>query len=846
MNRLFTILLIVVGAMVCPWTLTAQDSELGGLPPIPDLDLGDPTDKQGLFKKAKSNRKAVRDREESNVYTRPADQPPEASFGQRMTKAIKGKPQTGPSEQTINVNNKISSSDNATTASGQLLKPFGEEEEYWPEEMMVAQEDPLAILPPLPDFRTPDQVSSKEKRRNLRVARYEQRKAENDARRMAKEQERAATVNLAPPDPSTALVQVESQRRHHENYVGNMEAPETPNKRELKPFDPGSTYVQNDTLVYRGDKPPRAAQVWWARGTQGESADSDDRKFRWFNPFRTSGDVPEVQSRPGRLPEREMEPAGSQTYSGGSPSLDATPLTSNLRGILVVRTTQDVRRSGLGSVSGLQTDGVDLPPRVASVFDSRIGSSLTLGGLNQMVRDAVIAYRRSDLPVVDVLVPEQEIQSGVLQLVIIEGRLGDVIVEGTNNNEARSLAGQIQMERGDEIRESDLLQDLSWINKHPSRRVDLVYSPGGGYGETDVILRSNQYNAVSAYAAYENSGTDILGTNRAIFGASWTGPLFFDVNSILSYQYTSNFDEQNDLWGHSGVFASYLPWQHQLTFLGAYTESFSRRNVAGITLQSGGFNKQGSVRYAVPLPSVGRMTHEFELGLDQKSTNSDLAFNGARVFDTTSEILQYSLGYNILARDDTGTWRLEMDVVDSPGNATGLNTDAIFGTQRGGATAQYTYGRVRIERDQDLLAGWTGHARLDGQLANANLLASETLGAGGYDSVRGFEQRFVQGDRGIVGSLELRTPTFFPSNFLGFSNVQDAGRGLIFYDHGSVTSEILLPGEVDRSIGSVGAGFRYQLENWFTLRVDYGLQVSESGVDDGEEGRWHIGARATF
>lgn len=818
----------------------AQDSDLGALPPLPDLDLGDPERKLSWKEKREMMKRAEETRFENNVYRRQPEDTGRATIGQRLSNAA-NQPKKKPVSQDITVQNALPGGEDGITASGSRLQAFGDAD-FWGELPPPTPEETLIDLPPLPDLRTPDQVTRKERIRDLRVAKYEQRKAQTEAAREEKEMRERAVVNRPTADPSTALVQVESQGMNGAGYVGNQAAPETVTEGTLKPFNEGSVYYKDNQMVYKGDRRDTTAEAWWKRGTneQGGPAEAQP-KWRWRNPFAESND--DVQ------PVTFTEPDGRGGHSSISPTRDSTLLTSNLRGIRVVPSTRDVKKGSPGSFSGVATEGVELPSRVYNVLSARIGQPLTLGDLNSMVRDAVMAYRKSDLPVVDVLIPEQEITSGVLQLVIIEGRLGDVIVEGAGGAESRSLARQIRTERGEVIRESDLTEDLNWINKHPNRQVDLVFSPGDGYAETDVILRNESNKDLVGYVSLENSGTSDLGEARGIFGLSWTGPLFLGQDSILSYQFTTNMDGESSLYGHSGVFASYLPWRHQITLLGAYVDTEADFIQNGAVFDNGGENKQISGRYGIPLPSFGSVSHELELGMDFKSSNSALAFNQAQVFDTTSEIVQYSLGYNIVSRDQTGVWRLDSEVVNSPGDNTNKNTDAVFATQRAGATADYTYGVATLERDQKLAQGWTAYGRIQGQASNANLLASETLGAGGYDSVRGWEQRIVRGDSGVVASAELRTPIFYPSTFAGFANVEDGAYGLVFYDYGSLSASDPQPGDpndTDKELGSVGLGFRYQRDAWFSLRVDYGFQVTEEGFDDGNQGRWHVGATATF
>ncbi|MCB1089217.1 MAG: ShlB/FhaC/HecB family hemolysin secretion/activation protein, partial [Verrucomicrobiae bacterium] len=451
-------------------------------------------------------------------------------------------------------------------------------------------------------------------------------------------------------------------------YNGPAIQPETPTGKSLKAFNSKARYVQDQQIVYQGTNPDSAGLKWIKKGTNPDFSQVDDKKaaWSWRNPF-----IPDTAASDGTF---EVTPVGKpqgvlQGDLANSDVVDESqPLMSSLGGIRLVPRTQDVATSGISGVQGIVNDGVILPPKVAAVFESYLNQPMSLASLNQMVREAIVAYRKSDLPVVDVLVPEQEVTKGTLQLVVIEGRLGDVIVENNLYTSTRYLQDQISLERGEVLKESTLMEDLAWLNKNPFRRVDLIYSPGQEYGTTDIILRTEDVNPLNLYIGYEDSGTDLLGQDRMIAGVNWGGPLFFGPESIVSYQFSTGFDTDAELQGHTGVWTSYLPWRHYLTLVGATVSSDARIVVDGEEIDTGGLNRQIGARYAIPLPAISSFTQELELGFDVKSSNSDLFFNRLSVFDTTTEIIQFSLGYNVVQRDRNGMTRIDNEIVWSPGN----------------------------------------------------------------------------------------------------------------------------------------------------------------------------------
>ncbi len=537
---------------------------------------------------------------------------------------------------------------------------------------------------------------------------------------------------------------------------------------------------------------------------------------------------------------------GSVVLAPESPrGVSDAPLVDNLRGIVIVPTPGDVRADGWPGVEGIWHDYDDFPQKVGDVLTSYLGSSVSLASLDEMIKATIRAYRNSDRPVVDVLLPEQDITSGVVQLVVVEGKLNRIRVEGVDAKTEEYLRGQVDLEKGQVINNRDVLRNLNWLNRSPYRKVDLVYAPGYEFGTTDIILNTIESDPTFFYMGYEDSGTEALGRSRWLAGFNWGDA--FGPDQGLSYQYTTS-DDFSTVQAHSGAYMAALPWQHYLTIAGSYATVDSGTEAGGTTLDSGGKNIQGSGRYSIPMAAFKSQTHELQLGFDFKSTNNNLAFGGDEVFDTTTEIFQLSMGYNILAQDRWGVTKADIVGYYSPGGVDGNNSDESFQEARNGASSQYAYGTLGIERQQRLPENWTLRLRGQGQISDGNLLASEQLGIGGYDTIRGFDNRLVRGDQGFWGTVEIFTPATSVGRFMKWKNETDELRFLGFFDYGNVGNVNRLEDEPSSfQMSSVGAGLRWRYSDWFRVRLDYGYPVSTKNLDGLDSGgRIHIGATANF
>ena len=549
------------------------------------------------------------------------------------------------------------------------------------------------------------------------------------------------------------------------------------------------------------------------------------------------------------VPEPGQDPSGAAPPKEEMPQLtsgEEVPLLEALRGVVLLPSDKNVLVTGLSGVSGLDVRGVDVPKpdALAERLTNYFGKPFTTVDLQNLTREIVLHYRAEGRPVVDVVVPAQDITSGVLQLVIIEGRLGKVSARGNRYFSERSLVSKIRTKPGDLLRQSPLLQDLDWINQNPFRRVDLVYTPSLDVGKTDLVLETKDRLPLRVFTGIENTGTKSTGEELLLAGFNWGNAFWLD--HTFSYQYSTTTDFES-LRGHSFVYDAPLPWRHTLHLLGLYVETAVDDQLEALTLDSGGESMQGSVGYEVPLPRIGKYKHSATLGFDFKQTNNNLEFGGIRVFDVTTDILQFSLRYSAELRDKYGTTALTATGVYSPGDLTGNNSDEIFQQARALSEADYYYGTLKLERLTTLPWDFSIYTAARGQLASGNLLASEQLGLGGYGSVRGYDNFSVRGDEGVVGNVELRSPSF-PIMGLLNKQIKDRLQLIAFYDYGVVSSKEKLPGEVDSvTLAGIGAGIRYQIGNNLTARLDYGWRLEDvEFLPDDNDGRLDFSVIASF
>ncbi len=338
--------------------------------------------------------------------------------------------------------------------------------------------------------------------------------------------------------------------------------------------------------------------------------------------------LPEVAAAPQTSPEDEVQ------------------VTENLRGLVFVKSKEDIKREGLDGAAGVQVRDIPLVsgPKFTELLSPYLGKPAKLGTLKTIQREVILYCRQQDRPLVDVIVPNQEVNpsNGVVQIVLIEGRVGKITVqnEGRKWFSDESILRSIRLEPGDAISEKRLLADIDWLNRNPFREINPAFRQGDQPGSSDMQLEVRDRIPLRVFGGYEDSGTEATGRDRLLAGFNW-GDAFFQGHQ-LNYQYSTDA-EFDTLMAHSVSYLAPLPWRHNLSVYGTYVDIDTGVSGGG---NSTAINYQAALRYSVPLPILRNYQHEAFAGFDFKHNETDLLFGGSSISPTETEVAQLVLGYN--------------------------------------------------------------------------------------------------------------------------------------------------------------------------------------------------------
>ena len=396
--------------------------------------------------------------------------------------------------------------------------------------------------------------------------------------------------------------------------------------------------------------------------------------------------------------------------------------------------------------------------------------TLTFDDLQNVIAD-IQEYYSSKNRIVKALLPEQEIKDGIVSIKILEGILGDVVVE-QKSQKPRMVAETVKKYfKGEKdsvyIDTKDLQRKIFILNDLPGVNAIGTYEQGKKEGESNFKVTVDDTPFFKGELAAANFGSKSTGSNQAIANVSFNnisgiGDLF-SVNGIKS----SGSDY------YQGSYA--VPILHDGLKLALNASKLDYQTLSSFssTNQSKGDAKTYGANFTYPVFRTDRVSVNAKVGYETKDYLNTNVLTAATISDYKIDNMIAGLN-GFLYNNDQSSISYNANVtfgrlkINDAAQETSDNTSA----KTKGSFEKLAF---NISRNQTLpdLKNTNWLISVDGQTANKNLNSSEQMSLGGPYAVRAYPTGQGSGSQGVILKTELQYPydnnlTFGPFLDVGF------------------------------------------------------------------------------
>ncbi|WP_179948157.1 ShlB/FhaC/HecB family hemolysin secretion/activation protein [Luteimonas chenhongjianii] len=473
-----------------------------------------------------------------------------------------------------------------------------------------------------------------------------------------------------------------------------------------------------------------------------------------------------------RQPLQSQQPVQDPLQSAPPPDADAAP------------------GQGGGSFMLEQVDftpSVLLPPATLDAIAARYtGREVHLAELDALIAEVNGAYEAAGINTARALLREQSIESGRVEVTLMEGRLGRLEISGEGGVPARFIEKRVSQPEGEVVNSARLRDELVYLNRTTDMQVRALLRPGEAPGQTDIMLVADVPEPRSWGVFVDNSGVESTGRER--YGAQGQFWGLAGISDLLAGSVAWSRGGLEGRVGYSGIVNARngrLGLNVSRSQINIIDGAFRNLDITGQSTSYG-------LDYTQPWVATPNWLLSTVASLSRSNSESEIASVRVSEIDSTTLTLGITAGY----RNDGYEWNLYQGV-------SRVRTDETLAEGRG-----FTIANGSTSWTQRI--GGTGllyRAQLGWQFASGEFLpASNLFQIGGIGSVRGYVRGALSGVEGYFGSIELHRP---------YRQAHDV---YLFFDHGEVRGDF----PASASMSSVGVGLNGQFATRYSYSLDLG------------------------
>jgi len=446
-----------------------------------------------------------------------------------------------------------------------------------------------------------------------------------------------------------------------------------------------------------------------------------------------------------------------------------------------------------------------------------IGKEQSFADLNRLAMRVSRHYRKAGYLVARAYLPAQEVKDGVLDIAVLEGKLGQVSITNNAGLKDSALAPLQALPLNAPLQAQSLDRSLLSLSDLPGTRVQSTLRPGTTVGASDLLVEVNRTSALQGSVDADNFGSSYTGEYRVGSSLVWNNPLDRGDQLSLRLQ-ASNTSMHYERLGYQ------LPLGSFGTRVGvALSHIDYRLGKDFATLDADGRADTASLYLRQPLQRSLASNWYAQLQLDAKNLRDTV---GSTATTTDHRLRNAVLGLNGDWQDGWLGGASNSLALNITSGQLHLDADSLA---QDAASAQSTghFSKLgyQLQRLQALRPNWSLALSLSGQAADKNLASAEKFSLGGSSGVRAYAQGEGLGDAGWLASAALR---WQPAPGWQVQAFYDAGSVQVNHQAWSSTSS-------NRThLGGAGLGL-----GWGTDKLSFSLTsawATEGQASDGKRG----------
>ena len=414
---------------------------------------------------------------------------------------------------------------------------------------------------------------------------------------------------------------------------------------------------------------------------------------------------------------------------------------------------------------------------VATPYENR---TLTTEDLEQLRLALTLLCVNNGYITSGAVIPDQDVNDGVIQLQIVEGALSRINVEGTNWFRKGYISDRIARGAGPPLQMEPLQTRLQFLQQDP--RIDQINAelrPGDQRGESILNVRVKEQSPWKMWLEFSNYQTPVVGAERGLMTVAHqnvTGhgdPLSVTyggsrgVHPVIDVAYTLPLNRYDTTFTASYRRNDFVVVSDQFSFLDLSSES----EIIGFTLRHPLYR---TLSDEVAIAITGERLHnKITSVLDSVGGtpllipgSSDTGVSSVSALRFIQEYVHRTPTSVIAARS---RFSVGLDVLNATTNAGDLPDGRFFSW----------LGQLQGVRRFDDWWGMQLLGQMNIQIANDRLFPLEQIPLGGRFSVRGYRENTLIRDNGFIFSVESRFPLLRYASgepLLQFAQFVDVGR----------------------------------------------------------------------